>query len=135
LLYEVLRLTVLIRIMIRAGGEESTTLIAGAANALFLFMALFLLTDFRRHAAYVPLYIAGKILMVLVALGCGFLGRQRIIQAMILGGEDPLYTAGGLAGIALGDLVSVGAGMFLLRYAKPAGEDGETGAAAENGGL
>jgi hypothetical protein len=142
LLYEALRLAVLIRVMTRAGGE-AVLLITGAANALFFFMALFLLADFRRHAAYVPLYVAGKILMALVAAGCGLLGHQRILQAIILGGESLLYAAGGLAGIALGDLISAGAGMFLLRYSKPAGKDRETGggdqtepgAAPENGGL
>jgi hypothetical protein len=141
LLYEALRLAVLTRIMARAGGEESAALIVGTANALFLLMALFLLVDFHRYAAYLPLYTAGKALMVLVAAGCAARGYHRILRALFLGDPALLYTAGGLAGIGMGDLLSAGAGLSLLRRAKAAegppedGIRGEAGAAGEGGGL
>jgi hypothetical protein len=100
-------------------GEEFTVLAYGTANALFPLMALFLLVDFRRYAAYAPLYTAGKALMVIVLLGSGFFWWNRIIQSIMARGEVLLYSVGGLLGIAVGDLISAGAGILLIRCSRP----------------
>ncbi|MDR1444106.1 MAG: hypothetical protein LBI94_04450 [Treponema sp.] len=139
LVYEVFRLAVLVRIMTGdtlGGGFPG--LIFGAANALFPLMALFLLVDFHRYAAYASLYAAGKILSVVVVVSCGFFWLDRIIQAIIL--EEAASAAGNLVLIAIGDLLSAGGGILLARRSrhgtavKPAEQHtGET--TAENGGL
>jgi hypothetical protein len=127
LIYETLRLAVFTRIM--AGGEgEFPSLIFGAPHALFPLMALFMVVDFNRHTAYIPLYTAGKALSVLVLVGSGFFWREKIVQAILLKGLEYLYTAGLLATAALGDIVSVFCGVFLvLRRGKAAGDPAEGG--------
>jgi hypothetical protein len=139
LVYEVFRLAVLVRIMTGdALGEGFPSLIFGAANALFPLMALFLLLDFHRYAAYASLYAAGKILGVVVVISCGFFWLDRIIQAIILG--EAASTAENLVLIAIGDLLSAVGGMLLVRYSrqgtavKTAEQQNDEGT-AENRGL
>jgi hypothetical protein len=137
LLYEILRLALLARIMASGiWGEDFAILAYGTANALFPLMALFLLVDFRRYAAYAPLYTAGKALMVMVLVGSGFLWWNRIIQSIMAKGEVLLYSVGGLLGIALGDLVSAGAGILLIRCSRPGktAKHGETGEESQGPG-
>jgi hypothetical protein len=129
LIYEALRLAVFTRIMAGGTGDgEFPPLIFGASNALFPLMALFLAADFNRHAAYAPLYTAGKALSILVLAGSGFFWREKIIQTIMLRGPEFLYTAGGLLIIALGDICSVLCGVFLiLRRGKAARDPADGG--------
>ncbi|MDR2747640.1 MAG: hypothetical protein LBB77_09375 [Treponema sp.] len=121
LIYEVLRLTVLIRIMAGGTGDgEFPSLIFGVPNALFPLMALFMLMDFNRYMAYAPLYTAGKVLSILVLAGSGFFWRDKIIQTVLLEGPDLLYAAGGLLIIVLGDIFSVSGAVFLIFHSKRA---------------
>ncbi|MDR3247373.1 MAG: hypothetical protein LBT39_01180 [Treponema sp.] len=121
LLYEAVRLAVLTWIMVSGfSGEQLPSLIFGAANALFLLMALFLLVDIRRYGAYASLYVAGKVLAVVVLISCAVFGRDTILQAIMLKGTSLLYTVGSLLGIAIGDLISTGGGILLARYSKQA---------------
>jgi hypothetical protein len=132
LIYEALRLAVFIRIMAGGAGDgEFPALIFGAPNALFLLMALFMLADFKRHAAYAPLYTAGKALSVLALAGSGFFWRDKILQTMLLKGQGSLYAAGGLVAAALGDLLSISCGLFLALHRGKAIQ----GPAADHGGL
>jgi hypothetical protein len=135
LIYETFRLAVFIRIMAGETGErEFPGMIFGASNALFLLMALFLLTDFHRYGAYAPLYAAGKALSVLVLCGAAILRRDAIIRSVLLKGVDFLYMAGGLAAVALGDAVSAICGVFLVLRWKKAAQDSSLNA-ADQGGL
>ncbi|MDR0670079.1 MAG: hypothetical protein LBF95_08355 [Treponema sp.] len=151
LVYEVVRLTLLIRAMGQEiPGGAFPSLIFGAANTLFVLMALFLLVDFYRYSVYASLYTAGKIISVITLISCGFFWRDRIIQAIVVQGAIPLV--GNLLAITLGDLVSAAGGIFLVLRVRRAehtekdtetgtrslGESAESGAetgAGENGGL
>ncbi|MDR1024864.1 MAG: hypothetical protein LBL56_03995 [Treponema sp.] len=139
LVYEVFRLAVLVRIMTGDTREDGfPALIFGAANALFPLMVLFLLVDFHRYFPYASLYAAGKILSAVTMISCGFFRLDRIILAIILGGTVP--AAGRLALIVLGDLISAGAGILLVRRSRhraaaEAGEQHTDETAAGNGGL
>jgi hypothetical protein len=129
LIYEALRLAVFIRIMAGGTGDgEFPSLIFGAPQALFPLMALFMAADFNRHTAYAPLYTAGKVLSILVLAGSGFFWRERIVQTILQRGLEPLYMSGGLMIIALGDILSVFCGVFLiLRRNKAAGDPADGG--------
>jgi hypothetical protein len=135
LIYETLRLAVLIRIMTGGTGEKDfPSVIFGASNALFLLMALFLLVDYYRYGAYAPLYAAGKVLSVVVLSSAAVFWRDKIIQSILLKGPSFLYAAGSLAAIALGDTFSAICGIFLaLRWKKTA--PGSSLNAADHGGL
>jgi hypothetical protein len=137
LVYEIFRLAVLVRIMTGDTREEGfPALIFGAANALFPLMALFLLVDFHRYFPYASLYAAGKILSAVTMISCGFFWLDRIIQTIILGGA--VSTAGSLALIVMGDLISAGGGILLVhryRAAAEAVEQHTDETAAGNGGL
>jgi hypothetical protein len=90
-----------------------------------------MLVDFGRYTAYAPLYTAGKVLSILVLAGSGFFWRDRIVQTILLKGLGPLYTAGGLLAIALGDVFSAACGAFLILRGKKAVHR----PAADHGGL
>jgi hypothetical protein len=132
LIYEALRLAVFIQIM--TGEGEFPSMIFGAPNALFLLMALFLLTNFHRYGAYAPLYTAGKVLSVLVLASAAVLRRDEIVQSILLKGIDFLYAAGGLAAVTLGDAFSAICGVFLALHWKKAAQDSSLNA-ADHGGL
>ncbi|MDR0399492.1 MAG: hypothetical protein LBH51_00940 [Treponema sp.] len=124
LVYEALRLAVLVRIMAGEAGEgEFPGIVYGAANALFLLMALFLLADLDRYGVYAPLYSAGKILSVLVLSSVGMFRRDMIMRSILARGIDFLYAVGGLAVIALGDVFSAICGVFLALRRQGAGRD------------
>jgi hypothetical protein len=132
LVYEAVRLALLVRVMAEEIlGGVFPALIFGAANALFVLMALFLLVDFYRYSVYASLYVAGKIVTVITLISCGFFWRDRVIQAIILREAVPLV--GNLLSITLGDLVSAGGGIFLVLYSRRterAEKDTETGKTA-----
>jgi hypothetical protein len=135
MMYEILRLAVLTRIMAGGTGDgEFPTLIFGAPQALFPLMTLFLLTDFNRHTAYVPLYTAGKVLSVLALSGAAIFWQDKIVQAVLLKGIDFLYLAGGLLVIALGDVFSAICGALLIPRRKTTVQDSAPDT-ADHGGL
>jgi hypothetical protein len=112
-------------------GEQFPTLVFGAANALFLLMALFMLADMGRYGAYASLYAAGKILGVLVLISCGIFWQDVIIQAIMIRGVSMVYILGCLLGITMGDLLSAGGGILLARSSK----QGETDTDMGNGSV
>jgi hypothetical protein len=129
LVYEVFRLVILIRIM--SGellGNGFPSLIFGAANTLFILMALFMVVDFYRYSVYASLYTAGKIVTVITLISCGFFWQERIIRAIILEDAAPLVER--LATLTLGDLLTAAGGIFLaLRrpdHAEARGRDADT---------
>ncbi|MDR2376142.1 MAG: hypothetical protein LBD96_06860 [Treponema sp.] len=132
LVYEVVRLVLLIHVMAEEIlGGVFPGLVFGAANALFVLMALFLLVDFCRYSVYASLYTVGKIVTVITLISCGFFWRDRVIQAILL--REAAALVGNLLSIALGDLVSVGGGIFLILYSRRterAEKDTETGKTA-----
>ncbi|MDR2176559.1 MAG: hypothetical protein LBP20_00765 [Treponema sp.] len=150
LAYETFRLVVLIRVMTRETvGGAFPSLIFGAANTLFVLMALFLAADFYRYSVYASLYAAGKIVSVITLISCGFFRWNAIIEAIILRDAAPLIQ--NLLIITLGDLLSAGGGIFLaLRRAENVKKNDKTiktaveflekntetgGKAGENGGI
>jgi hypothetical protein len=129
LAYELFRLAVFIRLMAGESlGDKFPGLAFGAANALFPLMALFLTVDFNRYAPYASLYAAGKILAFVVLVSCGFLWRERIVEALFTG---KAAAVGDLLTVALGDLLSAAGGIALALRSPQL----QTAAAAENGGL
>jgi hypothetical protein len=117
-IYEVARLCLLAGVMGGAapGGEEALfpVLATGAANALFLLMALFIWLDLGRYKAYIPLYTAGKALTVIAALGWCFFSRQKIFAAVLANTPGVLVMLGSLLCTTLGDILSVCGGAVLL---------------------
>jgi hypothetical protein len=137
LLYELIRLFTLLWVVGGAAPREDLFpwLVYGTANALFLFMALFLLLDISWFRAYIPLYTAGKTLAAFSAMGWVFLSRVQITLAIMENDPGILALLGGILGVAGGDLLSAAAGLALGQKLKN-GEPPETEAEiAENGGL
>jgi hypothetical protein len=128
LVYEVVRLVILIRAMTGEilGGYPS--LIFGAANPLFMLMALFMAVDFYRYSVYASLYAAGKIISVVTLISCGFFWQERIIRAIIL--EDAAALVGRLATMTLVDLATAAGGIFLalqrVEHAEARGRDADS---------
>ncbi|GHT65531.1 hypothetical protein FACS1894110_07640 [Spirochaetia bacterium] len=91
-------------------------LVYGAANVLFLLMALFVRLDPQRYGAYVPLYTAGKVISAVSALGWCVFSWERIINAFFM--NDPesfIWIVGGsLLFIAAGDILSACGGVALV---------------------
>jgi hypothetical protein len=142
LIYEFVRLFVLLWVVGSAVPEEGALfpwLVYWTANALFLFMALFMLLDISRYRPYIPLYTAGKVLSAFSALGWLFFSRTRIILTIVEGDPGILVLLGGILCLAGGDLLSAGGGVALGQKLKE-GESPEAAAEsvelpAENGGL
>jgi hypothetical protein len=134
LLYEFVRLFALLWVVGGAAPREEAFpwLVYGTANALFLFMALFLVVDMSWYRSYIPLYTAGKTLAAFSAMGWVFFSRVRLTLAIIEGDPGALALLGGVLGIAGGDLLSAAAALALgqkLKDWKPPETE------AENGGL
>jgi hypothetical protein len=137
LFYEFIRLFTLLWVVRGAEPQEEVFpwLVYGSANALFLFMALFLLADMSRYRSYIPLYTAGKILAAFSAMGWVFFSRVQLTSAIIEGGPEILTLLGGVLGIAGADLLSAAGALALSRKLKdwkPPEIEAET---VENGGL
>jgi hypothetical protein len=137
LFYEFIRLFTLLWVVGGAVPQEEAFpwLVYGTANALFLFMALFLLADLSRYRSYIPLYTAGKMLAVFSAMGWVFFSRVQLTWAIMEDSPGILALLGGVLGIAGGDLLSVAGALVLsrkLKNWKPPEVEAET---VENGGL
>jgi hypothetical protein len=137
LFYELIRLFTLLWLAGAAAPQEEAFpwLVYGTANALFLFMALFLLADAAWYRSYIPLYAAGKMLAVVSAGGWLFFSRIQLTLAVLEDGPGTLALLGGVLGIAGGDLLSAAGALVLgrkLKDRKPPEIAAET---VENGGL
>jgi hypothetical protein len=137
LFYEFIRLFTLLWVVGGAAPQEDAFPwpVYGTANALFLFMALFLLVDMSRYRSYIPLYTAGKILAAFSSIGWVFFSRIQLTLAIIEGSPGILVLLGGVLGIAGGDLLSAVGALVLgreLKGWKPLEIEAET---VENGGL
>jgi hypothetical protein len=145
LLYEFFRLLALVLVVGGTAPQEDVFpwLVYGAANALFLFMVLFLWLDTSWYRPYIPLYTAGKILSVFSTLGWFFFTRDRIILTIREGNPDILILLGSMLGIAGVDLLSAAGGAALgqkLKEWEPPKTTAETGELpaklpSEDGGL
>jgi hypothetical protein len=119
LFYEFIRLFTLLWVAGEAPQEEPFPwLVYGTANALFLFMALFLLADLAGYRSYIPLYTAGKTLAAFSALGWVFFSRLQLTLAIIEGDPETLALLGGVLSIAGGDLLSAAGSLALERKLK-----------------
>jgi hypothetical protein len=119
LFYEFLRLFILLRVMAAAPGEGSFPWpVYGTANALFLFMALFLVADLTGYRSYIPLYTAGKTLAAFSAMGWIFFSRLQLTAAIAGGSSEIPAFLGGVLGIAGGDLLSASGSLALGRKLK-----------------
>jgi hypothetical protein len=114
-LYEIIRLFTLLWIVGAAASREDMFpwLVYGTANALFLFMALFLLLDLSWYRSYLPLYTAGKMLAAFSAMGWIFFSRVQLTLAVMEGSPGILTLLGGVLGITGGDLLSAAAALAL----------------------
>jgi hypothetical protein len=137
LFYEFIRLFTLLLVVGRAAPREEAFpwLVYGTANALFLFMALFLLADLSWYRSYIPLYGAGKMLAAFSAMGWVFFSRFRLTLAIIEGSPEILALLGGILGIAGGDLLSAAAALVLSRKLKDWKAPEIEAETVENGGL
>jgi hypothetical protein len=101
-------------------GVVFPALVYGAANALFLLMALFVWLDPFRYGVYVPLYTAGKVISAVSALGWCVLSWQRIITAFFMNDSGIFMALGSVLCIAVGDILSACGGAALTRKLKMA---------------
>jgi hypothetical protein len=132
--YELVRLAGLVWAagQVAPGGEAVfPALVYGAANALFLLMALFVRLDPVRYGAYVPLYTAGKVISVVSALGVFFVDLDRIFNPIFIDDSGILVILLLLC-IALGDILSVCGALALSRKLHKL-KGAEASAAAEPG--
>jgi hypothetical protein len=122
--YELVRLGMLVEAVGLAAptGEEVVfpALVFGAANALFVLMALFVWRDPLRYGVYAPLYTAGKAISVIAALGWCVVSWQRIVNTIFINDSDILVVLGLLMCIAAGDILSACGGAALIRKFKRA---------------
>ncbi|MDR3192422.1 MAG: hypothetical protein LBT87_05100 [Treponema sp.] len=137
LFYEAVRLFTLLWVVGSVAPQEKAFpwLVYGTANALFLFMALFLLVDMSWYRSYIPLYTAEKMLAAFSAVVWVFFSRVQLTSAIMEGGPEILVLLGGVLGIAGGDLLSAAAALALgqkIKDWKPSEIEAETVA---NGGL
>jgi hypothetical protein len=135
LFYEFVRLLTLLWVVGGVAPQEDLFpwLVYGTANALFLFMALFLLLDMPWYRSYIPLYMAGKMLAAFSTLGWVFVSRVQLTLAIVEDSPGILVLLGGVLGIAGGDLLSAAGALALgqkLKDWKP--PEAET---VENGGV
>jgi hypothetical protein len=137
LFYEFIRLFTLLLVVRGAAPQEESFpwLVYGTANALFLFMALFLLADLSWYRSYIPLYAAGKMLAAFSAIGWVFFSRIQLTLAIIEGSPEILTLLGGVLGIAGGDLLSAVAALVLGRKLKDWKAPEIEAEIVENGGL
>ncbi|GHV89833.1 hypothetical protein AGMMS50268_03360 [Spirochaetia bacterium] len=115
-------------------GAVFPALVFGAANALFLLMALFMWLDFVRYRAYATLYTAGKALTAVSALVWCIFSRAQITNAVYMDDTGFLVVFGGLLAVIAGDMLSLCGGAALLNKLKRV-DAALQPAAAENGGL
>jgi hypothetical protein len=122
LIYELFRLAVLVlaaRAAPAGEGAAFPSLVYGAANALFLLMALFVWLDPFRYGVYAPLYAAGKLISAVSALGWCVFSWQRIVNNVVLIEDSGILTVTGLLLlIATGDILSACGGAILIRKLK-----------------
>jgi len=78
LVYEVLKIVVFAATLVIDAGNKSIFLMAffTAQGVLFPIMALFLCLDSDRYKEYIPLYIAGKSIGIVILLGWSLFSRQ-----------------------------------------------------------
>jgi hypothetical protein len=118
-MYELVRLFVLAKFI--GPGAEGTVFpwaAFGAANGLFLLMALFIWLDFGRYGVYAPLYTAGKVLAVVSAAGWCVFSRAQIINAIFMDESGILMALESLLAITAGDLLSAVGGAALSNKRK-----------------
>jgi hypothetical protein len=94
LIYDVLRLAALALLVALFTGPGNNTLagafpyiVYAAPNCLFPLMSLFLLVRPREHRAYLPLYMAGKALGVMVFMG--WMGFQAPLFGVNIAADFP----------------------------------------------
>jgi hypothetical protein len=82
-IYECIRIAVLVVFLVhlgRSGLLPFNVLIFATPCALFPLMALFLWLDFSRYSAYLPLYLSGKCICVLLLSGWSIItGRYTMV--------------------------------------------------------
>jgi hypothetical protein len=137
LLYELIRLFTLLWVVGAMAPREDMFpwLVYGTANALFLFMALFLLLDVSWYRSYIPLYTAGKMLAAFSAMGWVFFFRVQLTLAVIEGSPGILALLGGVLGITGGDLLSAAGALALGQKLKEWKASETVVETVENGGL
>ena len=118
-IYECVRLFFLVAAFaaLRPGDGLFPWLVYAAPGALFPLMTLFLWLNISRYGVYLPLYAAGKWLSFFSAALWGISFRRNIISAMLAGNAE-LFIMPGIMGLLLvGDLLSAGAGLLVLKKA------------------
>jgi len=87
-IYECFRLFILVLILVFQSNEAGllSRLIFAASSVFFPFMALFILIDINRYRAYLPLYIAGKSIVVIL----GTIWLILNLQGTMIAGKDNL---------------------------------------------
>lgn len=112
LVYDIFRIVVLIRTFgalteALAGYERAAVMALGVPQALFAFMALFLLLDSNAYRPYVPLYTAGKILSGLLFFIISILMIPAVIENGAYINPANLARTGTLFAIGLFDVLSL----------------------------
>lgn len=130
-IYECMRILFLLGafVLLRPDGAAAAFpwLACVASNALFPLMTLFLWMNSSRYGAYEPLYTAGKCVCFVSVMGWCVFSRQTIIAALLSGGLFMPMLAG-ITGILFGDLLSVGAGLAIIKKTRmPAQVSGPAG--------
>ncbi|MDR1466496.1 MAG: hypothetical protein LBI40_02620 [Treponema sp.] len=112
--YEIFRFTLFV-----VHGNAVFTTIQGwqwtAPNALFPLMALFLLIDLDRYAAFLPLSVAGKSIAAILML-------WSVFSSLVSGGVETYFLD---AVIAIGDIFSIFAYTHVLKGVNKHGEKTE----------
>jgi hypothetical protein len=84
-------------------------------NALFLLMALFLLIDLDRYAAFLPLSVAGKSIAVVLAI-------WSVFSSLTQAGTEMFFSD---TVIAIGDTLSIFVYIYIMRGVNKQGEGDE----------
>jgi hypothetical protein len=93
-------------------------------NALFPLMALFLWVGIGEFEAYLPLYLAGKIIAVIAFYAWGFFSFRPALELPLMGldresiAQGIILLSGGFV-LSLGDVFSIFGGWMLHRRIKP----------------
>lgn len=106
-----------------------------APGALFPLMCLFWLLDARRYGAYGALYSAGKCVVFFASVVWYVLFRRSMTAALV-GWAAHLVTPGVFTVLLVGDVITVGAALIMLKKSRepaPGGASSVTGASATEG--